>query len=86
MRDRSRNRGDIGRNDHGVSNGIVVKLNEKGFGFIEPSKGGKNIFFHSSSMQDKRTFDQLREGDRVSFEQSWDDKAGKEKAINVIFL
>jgi len=58
-------------------------LNEKGFGFIETSEGAKSIFFHSSGMEHAGTYDQLREGDPVSFERSWDGKAGKERATNV---
>jgi len=84
--ERVRNRGNVaGRSVDGSSDGVVVRLNEKGFGFIKESNGGKDIFFHSSGMKDAGSFDQLREGDRVSFEKSWDDRQGKSRAENVQF-
>ena len=35
----------------------------KGFGFITPSDGGKDLFVHSTGLTEE-----IREGDRVSFE------------------
>ena len=46
--------------------GTVKKLTDKGFGFIKTGNGDKDLFFHSSSVQDG-SFDDLREGQRVSF-------------------
>ncbi len=45
--------------------GTIKKLTDKGFGFISVG-GGKDLFFHSKSLQGV-TFDQLREGEKVSF-------------------
>lgn len=45
--------------------GTIKKLTEKGFGFIETSKG-QDLFFHSSSVEGI-DYDSLREGQRVSF-------------------
>jgi len=44
---------------------VVVKFfNEtKGFGFITPADGGREIFVHSSGLTDR-----IRENDNVSFE------------------
>jgi CspA family cold shock protein len=45
--------------------GTIKKLTDKGFGFIAIA-GGKDIFFHSSSLQDVQ-FDELQVGQKVSF-------------------
>ena len=50
-------------------NGTVIKKNEKGFGFIKVDgapEGAKDLFFHSNDLANI-TFDELQEGDRVSF-------------------
>lgn len=46
--------------------GIIKKLTDKGFGFIEGDKG--DIFFHLSSLVDV-DFDSLHEGQRVEYEE-----------------
>ncbi len=48
-------------------NGVVKKKTDKGFGFITPDGQEKDLFFHSNSLVGV-SFDELREGDRVSFE------------------
>jgi cold shock protein len=48
-----------------MAEGTIKRLTDKGFGFIETSPG-KDIFFHMSSVQGVR-FDDLRQGQRVSF-------------------
>jgi CspA family cold shock protein len=40
---------------------------DKGYGFIGPSGGGGDVFFHHSTLQDA-VFAKLREGQGVSFE------------------
>ena len=48
--------------------GKVKWFNEtKGFGFIEPEGGGKDVFVHFSAIQDQG-FKTLREGQEVKFE------------------
>ena len=47
--------------------GTIKKLTEKGFGFIASESLPKEIFFHSNSLVDV-TFDELKEGDNVSFD------------------
>ena len=47
--------------------GVIKKLTDKGFGFITSEKLSKDLFFHSNSLVGV-TFDELREGDAVSFE------------------
>ena len=49
-----------------TTNGTVKRLTDKGFGFILASDGSE-YFFHQSSCVGTR-FDELREGQRVTFE------------------
>lgn len=48
-------------------NGTVKKKTDKGFGFITVPGQEKDLFFHSNSLVDV-SFDELQEGDNVSFE------------------
>jgi len=53
-----------------MQNGTVIKMNEKGFGFIKvdgASEGSKDLFFHSNELKNI-SFAELKEGDKVSFE------------------
>ncbi|MGD0328278.1 MAG: cold shock domain-containing protein [Minisyncoccia bacterium] len=53
-----------------MQNGTVIKKNERGFGFIKVDgapEGAKDLFFHSNELKNI-SFDELREGDKVSFE------------------
>lgn len=47
--------------------GIIKKKTEKGFGFITVEGQEKDLFFHSNSLVGV-TFDELKEGDAVTFE------------------
>lgn len=47
--------------------GTVKTLTEKGFGFISREGETKDLFFHSKELSGV-TFDELKEGDQVSFE------------------
>lgn len=58
-----------------MSNGTVKFFNDsKGFGFITPDDGGKDVFVHVNGLTDE-----IREGDKVSF----DVEEGK-KGLNAI--
>jgi CspA family cold shock protein len=53
-----------------MQNGTVINKNEKGFGFIKidgAQQGDKDLFFHSNELQNV-SFEELKEGDKVSFE------------------
>ena len=47
--------------------GTIKRLTDKGFGFIQAEGLAKDLFFHSNSLVGV-TFDELKEGDAVSFE------------------
>ena len=47
--------------------GTIKKLTDKGFGFITAEGLEKDLFFHSNALVGV-TFDELRGGDKVSFE------------------
>ncbi len=46
---------------------IKTLLRDKGFGFISREGEAKDLFFHSKELKGV-TFDELKEGDTVSFE------------------
>ncbi len=48
-----------------MAEGSIKKLTEKGFGFIKTGSE-KDLFFHSKSVQGA-SFDELYEGQKVSF-------------------
>ena len=48
-----------------MAEGKIKRLTDKGFGFIDTGTG-KDMFFHMSSVEGT-TFDELREGQRVTF-------------------
>jgi cold shock protein len=47
--------------------GTIARLTDRGFGFIKPAEGDKDVFFHARSLVDVM-YDDLREGDAVTFE------------------
>ena len=52
-----------------MTEGIVKWFNEsKGYGFITPDDGGKDLFVHFSAISGEG-YKVLQEGDKVSFEQ-----------------
>jgi CspA family cold shock protein len=56
--------------------GTIKNLNEKGFGFIAVEGEEKDLFFHKNELKDV-TFEDLKVGDKVSF-----DKADSPKGPN----
>ena len=48
-----------------MSEGTIKRLTDKGFGFIDTG-GEKDLFFHSSSLEGVG-YDELQEGQQVSF-------------------
>jgi len=63
-----------------MANGIVKWFNpQKGYGFIQPSDGGKDVFVHVSAVQ-RAGLNDLREGEKVSYELATDRRTGKQSA------
>jgi cold shock protein len=61
--------------------GKIKRLTDKGFGFIgSEENAGKDVFFHSSALVEVG-FNDLREGDEVTFDIEDSDKGPR--AINV---
>ena len=48
-----------------MAEGSIKRLTDKGYGFIDTGKE-KDLFFHSSSLQGV-SFEELREGQKVSY-------------------
>jgi len=60
--------------------GIVKTKTDRGFGFISREGEAKDLFFHSKDLNGV-TFDEIKEGDTVSFEVQEGDKGLS--AVNV---
>jgi len=60
-----------------MTKGTVKFYNEqKGFGFIEPEDGGKDVFVHATALE-RAGISRLVEGQKVSFNTEVDSRSGK---------
>jgi CspA family cold shock protein len=60
-----------------MNKGTVKFYNDqKGFGFITPDDGGKDVFVHATALE-RAGMQGLREGQKVSFDVQEDRKSGK---------
>lgn len=50
-----------------MNQGTIARLTDRGFGFIAREGQEKDLFFHANELKEI-TFDDLREGDAVTFE------------------
>ena len=55
---------------------------QKGFGFIQPENGGKDVFVHISAVE-RAGLGTLSEGQKVTFEVVADRRTGKSSADNL---
>ena len=63
--------------------GTVKWFNEsKGFGFIEPEDGSKDVFVHATALE-RAGITNLVEGQKVSFETEIDSRSGKTAVSNI---
>jgi CspA family cold shock protein len=60
--------------------GTIKRLTDSGYGFIAPEDGGKDLFFHSSALVEL-IFDDLKEGQKVTFDIEESEKGPR--AVNV---
>jgi len=66
-----------------MNKGTVKWYNsQKGYGFIQPEDGGKDVFVHVSAVE-RAGLQDLKEGQRVSFEVVANRKTGKSSAENL---
>ena len=60
-----------------MSTGTVKWFNsQKGFGFIQPEDGGKDVFVHATALE-RAGIGALREGQKVAFDTQTDSRSGK---------
>jgi len=63
-----------------MANGTVKFFNNsKGFGFITPDEGGKDVFVHANGL-----IDQIDEGDKVSYEVEEGPKGLNAKNVRIV--
>ncbi len=63
-----------------MATGTVKWFNaQKGFGFIQPSSGGPDVFVHISAVE-RAGMTGLNEGQKVSYEIATDRRSGKSSA------
>ena len=66
-----------------MNTGTVKWFNEqKGYGFIQPDNGSKDIFVHISAVE-RAGLRTLKEGQKVSFEIVTDKRTGRSSAGNL---
>ena len=66
-----------------MATGTVKWFNEtKGYGFIQPDDGGKDVFVHISAVE-RAGLRNLIEGQKISYDVENDRRSGKESAGNL---
>ncbi len=63
--------------------GTIKKLTDKGFGFIIIDDEDKDLFFHGNELKNVK-FEELKEGDKVSFDKSDSPKGPNATNVNRI--
>jgi CspA family cold shock protein len=65
-----------------MAEGTIKRLTDKGFGFIDAG-GSKDLFFHSSSVE-SGSFDELHEGQKVSYTEGQGPKGPRAENVQPI--
>ena len=69
--------------DRTMATGTVKWFNaQKGYGFIQPDAGGKDVFVHISAVE-RAGIGSLNEGQKLSYDTERDQRSGKESAANL---
>ncbi len=67
-----------------MANGTVKWFNtQKGFGFIQPDDGGKDVFVHISAVE-QAGLKGLKDNQKIAFELVTDKRTGKTSAGNLV--
>jgi CspA family cold shock protein len=66
-----------------MATGTVKWYNDqKGYGFIQPDNGGKDVFVHVTALE-RAGLRGLAEGQKVAYDVEADRRSGKESATNL---
>ncbi|MEO2030735.1 MAG: cold shock domain-containing protein [Planctomycetaceae bacterium] len=65
-----------------MAEGTIKRITDKGFGFIDDGTG-KDMFFHSSALEDVR-YEDLRDGQQVSYNIGQGPKGPRAENVRVV--
>jgi CspA family cold shock protein len=65
-----------------MAEGTIKRLTDKGFGFIDTG-GDKDVFFHMSDLEGVR-YEELQEGQRVSYNEGHGPKGPRAENVKLI--
>jgi CspA family cold shock protein len=66
-----------------MAQGTVKWFNTtKGYGFIQPDEGGRDVFVHATAVENS-DLKSLNEGQVITYEVERDSRSGKESAVNL---
>ena len=65
-----------------MAEGTIKRLTNKGFGFIDTGSD-KDIFFHSSNLEGV-SYDELQEGQRVSYDEGQGPKGPRAENVKLV--
>jgi cold shock protein len=65
-----------------MAEGTIKRLTDKGFGFIDTGSG-QDLFFHSSDL-DGVSYDELQEGQRVSYNEGRGPKGPRAENVKLV--
>jgi CspA family cold shock protein len=64
-----------------MEEGTIARLTDRGFGFIKREGEEKDLFFHSNELKGVE-FNDLKEGDKVTFEVTEGEKGPQATSVN----